>query len=288
MAGTSEQLGGRWEKQSYLGSNSPGVGRPAVLWSLLSRATINSLLSFASERPSMVGFIQGDGVRRKPGNCWDFHSSSLLSKYQDSICATCVLLKDRKLITVAGPGVVKRWFLNGVNFGQVAPRAQLSWPPQNSVHSASLGGEAGEGNGTPLQYSCLENPMDRGAWWAAVHGVAKSWTWLRDFTFTFHFQALEKEMATNSRVLAWRISGEPGGLLSMGSHSLTWLKRLSSSSRERGWIFPLLGSWLGKGRFCQIPYGEGVSLRKQESAWKPLSAGNFGHPVQKGTACDRK
>ena len=124
----------------------------------------------------MVGFIQGDGVRRKPGNCWDFHSSSLLSKYQDSICATCVLLKDRKLITVAGPGVVKRWFLNGVNFGQVAPRAQLSWPPQNSVHSASLGGEAGEGNGTPLQYSCLENPMDRGAWWAAVHGVAKSWT----------------------------------------------------------------------------------------------------------------
>ena len=79
---------------------------------------------------------------------------------------------------------------------------------------------SGEGNGTPPQYSCLENPMDGGAWWAAVHGVAKSWTRLRDFTFTFHFHALEKEMATHSSVLAWRIPGtaEPGGLPSMGSH----------------------------------------------------------------------
>ena len=78
----------------------------------------------------------------------------------------------------------------------------------------------GEGNGTPLQYSCLENPMDRGAWWAAVHGVAKSRTQLSDFTFTFHFHALEKEMATHSSVLAWRIPGtaEPGALPSMGSH----------------------------------------------------------------------
>ena len=72
---------------------------------------------------------------------------------------------------------------------------------------------SGEDNGTPLQYSCLENPMDGGAWWAAVHGVAKSWTRLRDFTFTFHCHALEKEMATHSSVLAWRIpgTGEPGG-----------------------------------------------------------------------------
>ena len=78
----------------------------------------------------------------------------------------------------------------------------------------------GEGNGTPLQYSCLENPMDGGAWKAAVHGVAKSRTQLSDFTFTFHFHALEKEMATHSSVLAWRIpgTGEPGGLPSMGSH----------------------------------------------------------------------
>ena len=78
----------------------------------------------------------------------------------------------------------------------------------------------GEGNGTPLQYSCLENPMDGGAWWAAVHGVAKSRIRLSDFTFTFRFPALEKEMATHSGVLPWRIPGtvEPGGLPSMGSH----------------------------------------------------------------------
>ena len=79
-----------------------------------------------------------------------------------------------------------------------------------------------EGNGTPLQCSCLENPMGRGAWQASVHGVAKSQTRLSDFTFTFHFHALEKEMATHSNVLAWRIPGmaEPGGQLSMGSHRI--------------------------------------------------------------------
>ena len=84
----------------------------------------------------------------------------------------------------------------------------------------SLNSVAREGNGTPLQYSCLETPMDGGAWWAAVHGVAGSWTRLSDITFTFHFHALEKEMATHSSALAWRIPGmgEPGGLPSMGSH----------------------------------------------------------------------
>ena len=94
----------------------------------------------------------------------------------------------------------------------------------------------GEGNGKPLQYSCLENPIDGGAWWAAVHGVAKSRTQLSDFTFTFHSYALEKEMATHSSVLAWRIPGmaEPGGLLSMGSQSWKRLKRLSSSSSYEG------------------------------------------------------
>ena len=80
----------------------------------------------------------------------------------------------------------------------------------------------GEGDGTPLQYSCLANPMDEGAWQAAVHGVAESWTWLSDFTFIFYFHALEEEMATHSSVLAWRIPGtaEPGGVLSMGTHSV--------------------------------------------------------------------
>jgi len=89
-----------------------------------------------------------------------------------------------------------------------------------SVHIFSFLIFRGEGNGTPLQYSCLENPMDGGDWWAAVHGVAKSRTRLSDFTFTFHFHALEKEMATHSSVLAWRIPGmgEPGGLPSVGSN----------------------------------------------------------------------
>ena len=81
---------------------------------------------------------------------------------------------------------------------------------------------SGEGGGTPLQCSCLENPMDGGAWWAAVPGVSKSRTRLSNFTFMFHFHALEKEMATHSSVLAWRIpgTGETGGLPSMGSHRI--------------------------------------------------------------------
>ena len=89
-------------------------------------------------------------------------------------------------------------------------------PWHNMITSKCIG----EGNGTPLQYSCLANPMDGGAWWAAVHGVAKSQTRLSNFTFTFYFHALEKEMATHSSVLAWRIpgTGEPGGLPSVGSH----------------------------------------------------------------------
>ena len=76
------------------------------------------------------------------------------------------------------------------------------------------------GNGTPLQYSCLENPMDGGAWWVAIYGVVKSRTQLSDLAFTFHFHALEKEMATHSRILAWTTPGmgEPGGQPSMGSH----------------------------------------------------------------------
>ena len=86
-------------------------------------------------------------------------------------------------------------------------------------------------NGTSLQYSCLENPMDGGAWQAAVHGVTKGWTQLSNFTLIFHFHALEKEMATYSSVLAWRIpgTGEPGGLQSMGSKRVgdDWATSLS-------------------------------------------------------------
>ena len=98
-----------------------------------------------------------------------------------------------------------------------------------------------EGTGTPLQYSCLENPTDGGAWWAAVHGVAKSRTWLSDFAFTFHFHALEKEMATHSSVLAWRIpgTGAPGGLPSVGSHRVGHDgSDLAAAASPTSWIFP--------------------------------------------------
>ena len=97
-------------------------------------------------------------------------------------------------------------------------RVSMLW--HSAVNYSLLVHIGGEGNDTPLQCSCLENPMDGGAWWAAAHGVARSWTQLSDFTFTFHFHALEKEMATCSSVLAWKIPAmvEPGGLLSVGSH----------------------------------------------------------------------
>ena len=90
----------------------------------------------------------------------------------------------------------------------------------HSNFNSQLNLTIGEGSGTPLQYSCLENPMDGGAWKAAVHGVAEGQTRLSDFTFIFHFHALEKEMATQSSVLAQRIpgTGEPGGLPSVGLH----------------------------------------------------------------------
>ena len=92
--------------------------------------------------------------------------------------------------------------------------------PQKKIRDLNLIG--GEGNGTPLQYSCLENPMDGGAWWAAIYGVATSRTRLSDFNFTFYFHALEEEMAPHSNTLAWKIpgTGEPGGLPSMGSHRI--------------------------------------------------------------------
>ena len=95
----------------------------------------------------------------------------------------------------------------------------------------------GEGNGTPLQYSCLKTPMDRGAWWAAVHGVARSRIQLSNFTFTFHFHALEKEMATHSSVLAWTIPGmgEPGGLPFIGLHRVghDWSDSAAAASFSR-------------------------------------------------------
>ena len=99
-------------------------------------------------------------------------------------------------------------------------RERLSTPVFWPGEFHGLYSPCGEGSGTPLQYSCLENAMGGGAWWATVHGVVKSRTQLSDFTFTFHFHALEKEMATHSSVPAWGIpgTGEPCGLPSLGSH----------------------------------------------------------------------
>ena len=113
------------------------------------------------------------------------------------------------------PGESQGWgSLVGCFSGVAQSRTRLKWLSSSSRDSYR------EGNGTPLQYSWLENPMGRGAWWAAAHGVAKSPMQLSNFTFTFHFPALEKDMATHSSVLAWRIPGmgETGGLPSMGSH----------------------------------------------------------------------
>ena len=113
---------------------------------------------------------------------------------------------------------------------KVSPCQRLLCPPRESDEARSRrtivsflfnkSPQCRAAYGTPLQNSCLENPMDRGAWWAAAHGVVKNRTQLSDFSFTFHFRALEKEMAPHSSVLAWRIPGmgEPGGLPSVGSH----------------------------------------------------------------------
>ena len=124
-------------------------------------------------------------------------------------------------------------------------------------------GRTDEGNGTPLQYSCLENPMDGGAWWAAVHGVAKSRARLSDFTFTFHFHALEKEMSTHSSVLAWRIPGmgEPCGLPSKRSHRVRhdWSDLAVAADVE-----------------AETPIFWPLTLWKRPWCWEKLKAGGEG------------
>ena len=118
---------------------------------------------------------------------------------------TCIMFEQLNILEVIKPGRLQ---------SMGSRRIGHNWATSLSLLCI------GEGNGTPLQGSCLENPRDWGAWWTAVHGVAKSRTRLSDFTFTFHFDSLEKEMATHSSVLAWRIPGtaEPGVLPFMGLH----------------------------------------------------------------------
>ena len=146
-------------------------------------------------------------------------------------------------------------------------------------HKLEASAETGEGNGTPLQYACLENPMDGGAWSAAVHGVARSHTWLSDFTFTFHLHALEKEIATHSRVLAWRIPGmgEPGGLPSMGSHRVRhdWSDlavAAAAAAKMTFWVnvffsslYPFPPICIYFQEWCSESYQTAVLLRKARS-----------------------
>ena len=124
-----------------------------------------------------------------------------------------------ELLSTFSQMIIPSSSLSSLEFSSVA---QLCLTLGGPMNCSTPGLPVGEGNGTPLEYSSLENPMDRRAWQAGVHGVAKSRTRLSDFTFTFHFHALEKEMETHSSVLAWRIPGtaDPGGLPPMGSHRL--------------------------------------------------------------------
>ena len=132
----------------------------------------------------------------------------------------------------------------------------------------------GEGNGTPLQYSCLENPMDRGAWWAAVHGVAKSRTRLSDFTFTFHFNTLEKEIAAHSSVPAWRIPGtaEPGGLPSTGSRRVRHAEVMQQQPQQLT-VYQISSDSERKDfGFSTTCAGEGNSVEEVKSAMIQLPA----------------
>ena len=141
----------------------------------------------------------------------------------------------------------------------------------------------GEGNGNPLQYSCLENPMDGGACKAAVHGIAEGQTRLSDFTFTFHFHALEKEMATHSSVLAWRIpgTGEPGKRRSMGLQSRTrlkWFSRILHCVYVPQLYYQFICWWTS--RLCKSKPQWGTISHQSGLRSKSLQAINAGEGVE--------
>ena len=135
----------------------------------------------------------------------------------------------------------------------IAIQPYLKKQEKSQINNLTLHLKHGEGNGTPLQCSCLENPMDRGSWWAAVHGVTRSRTRLSNFTLFFHFHSLEKEMATHSSVLAWRIPGTagPGRLPSMGSHRVRhdWSDLAVAAAKGR---FRAIQAYLKKQEKSQI------------------------------------
>ena len=157
-----------------------------------------------------------------------------------SLCGVCFSLNLKKIHILPIPLSITKFFLW---WGIKNLRSIMSWKQYR--------GFGLEDDGTPLQYSCLETPMDGGAWWAAVHGVDKGQTRLSDFTFTFHFHTLEKEMATHSSTLAWRIpgTGDPGGLPSMASHRVghEWSDLAAAAARPDhvGLCLTLDFGWVG-------------------------------------------
>ena len=202
-------------------------------WTGSTLSSCNSRFQAAKSRCHSAGFISGSSrknLRKVHLGCWWNPESSSCRTDIPSFCSLSTRLFAVYPLSLLPGDFPPTSTLRPLprRDGSDIPNPSLAWnvwfPLRLHIFllfCLSLTREiSGEGNGTPLQNSCLENPMDGGARKAAVHGVAESRTQLSNFTFTFHFHALEKEMATRSSVLAWRISGmgEPGGLPSIGSH----------------------------------------------------------------------
>ena len=181
-------------------------------------------LSASFVRPSQVALR----IKKPPAYAGDIRNTGLIPVSENPLeesMATGSSILAWRIPWIEEPGGLQsmEWQRVGHNWSKLAHThtslysIKLYW---RGIEENNSMGKTGEGNGNPLQYPCRENPMDGEAWWAAVHGVAKSQTRLSNFTFTFHFHALEEEMATHSSVLAWRIPGTvgPGGLPSMESH----------------------------------------------------------------------